>query len=214
VRRVRAPVVIPAALGIRKEDGVVFRRRLRLSVGALLLLAGAGPLAQQKPLRAPDVPFEPSPPHVIEQMLRLADVRKGDVVYDLGCGDGRIVIAAARLGARGVGIDIDPQRIKDSIENARAAGVLDRVSFRNEDLFEADITDATVVTLFLWPEVNLKLRAKLINNLKPGARVVSYYWDMGDWVPEKELEIDSHPIYLWTIPAKRQAKKGLPSFPQ
>lgn len=174
-----------------------------LLFGALILLSTAVPEAQQKPLRPPDVPFEPSPPHVVEQMLKLADVRKGDVVYDLGCGDGRIVVAAARLGARGVGIDIDPQRINDSIGNARAAGVLDRVAFRNEDLFEANISDATVVTLFLWPEVNLKLRAKLLRELKPGTRVVSYYWDMGDWVAEKEIEIDGHSIFLWTVPARR-----------
>jgi SAM-dependent methyltransferase len=180
------------------------RRRLRLSIGALLLLAAAGPLAGQQPLRAPDVPFDPSPQPVVEQMLKLADVRKSDVVYDLGCGDGRIVITAARqYGARGVGIDIDPQRIAESRENARAGGMTDRVTFRNEDLFEANIAEATVVTLFLWPEVNLKLRPKLLRDLKPGTRVVSYYWNMGDWVPEKELEIDGHPIYLWTIPAKR-----------
>jgi SAM-dependent methyltransferase len=160
--------------------------------------------AQQKPLRPPDVRFEPSPMNVVDQMLKLADVRKGDVLYDLGCGDGRIVIAAAGLfGARGVGIDIDPQRVKESVENARAAGVLDRVTFRNEDLFEASIAEATVVTLFLWPEVNLKLRPKLWRDLKPGTRVVSYYWDMGDWVPDKEIDVDGHSIYLWTIPAKR-----------
>lgn len=176
-----------------------------LLLGSLLVLSVTLPLAQQKPLRAPDVPFEPSPRHVVDQMLKLADVRKGDVVYDLGCGDGRIVIAAAQqFGARGVGIDIDPQRITESTENARAAGVLDRVTFRNEDLFEANIADATVVTLFLWPEVNLKLRAKLWRDLKPGTRVVSYYWDMGDWAPEKEIEVDGHAIYLWTIPPRQQ----------
>ena len=171
---------------------------------ALLVLSTASPFARQRPLRAPDVPFDPSPPHVVDQMLKLADVRRGDVVYDLGCGDGRIVIAAAQqFGARGVGIDIDPQRIKQSLENASAAGVLNRVTFRNEDLFEADIAEATVVTLFLWPEVNLKLRPKLWRDLKPGTRVVSYYWDMGDWVPEKQIPADGHAIYLWTIPAKR-----------
>lgn len=187
------------------------RARAGLAVGALLLFGAVRPLSQQKPLRAPDVPFDPSPRHIVEQMLTLADVRKGDVVYDLGCGDGRIVIAAAQQsGVRGVGIDIDPQRIKESQENARAAGVLDRVTFRNEDLFEADISAATVVTLFLWPEVNLKLRPKLLRDLKPGTRVVSYYWDMGDWAPEKEVEIDGHSIYLWTIPARRAPGSGGP----
>ncbi|MBE3133526.1 MAG: class I SAM-dependent methyltransferase [Acidobacteria bacterium] len=172
---------------------------------SLLVLSVALPLAQEKLLRAPDVPFEPSPSHVVDQMLKLADIRKGDVVYDLGCGDGRIVIAAAQqFGARGVGIDIDPQRISESTENARAAGVLNRVTFRNEDLFEANISEATVVTLFLWPEVNLKLRAKLWRDLKPGTRVVSYYWDMGDWAPEKTVEVAGHTIYLWTMPPRRQ----------
>lgn len=171
---------------------------------SLLLVWPALLLAQQKPLRAPDVPFEPSPHHVVDEMLKLADVRKTDVVYDLGCGDGRIVIAAAqKYGARGVGIDIDPQRIKESQENARAARVADRVTFRNEDLFEANIAEATVVTLFLWPEVNLKLRSKLLADLKPGTRVVSYYWDMGEWQAEKTIKIDGHTIYLWTIPAKK-----------
>jgi SAM-dependent methyltransferase len=194
---------MPANAGIQKENRFMFRARQQIVSGALLLLSPALVLAQQKPLRAPDVPFEPSPHHVVEQMLKLADIRKGDVVYDLGCGDGRIVIAAARLGARGVGIDIDPRRIKESQENARTAGVADRVTFRNEDLFEANISDATVVTLFLWPEVNLKLRARLLSDLKPGTRVVSYYWDMGDWAAEKEVEIDGHSIYVWTIPPKR-----------
>jgi SAM-dependent methyltransferase len=188
----------------RNDATVTPRARLMRIVCALFLLAAARPLAQQKPLRAPDVPFDPSPHHVVEQMLKLADVRKTDVVYDLGCGDGRIVIAAAQTyGARGVGIDIDPQRIKESQENARAAGVTDRVTFRNEDLFEARISEATVVTLFLWPEVNLKLRPKLLADLKPGTRVVSYYWDMGEWQPEKQIEIDGHSICLWIIPARR-----------
>ena len=183
------------------------RTKAPLLIGWLLALSVPTLPAQQKPLRAPDVPFEPSPAHVVDEMLKLADVRKGDVLYDLGCGDGRIVIAAARqFGARGVGIDIDPQRIRDSLANARSAGLLDRVTFRNEDLFEASIAEATVVTLFLWPEVNLRLRPKLLRDLKPGTRVVSYYWDMGDWAPEKEIEVDGHAIYLWTIPPRSAAR--------
>jgi SAM-dependent methyltransferase len=187
-----------------EDNTIMTRTRLLRILCALVLVVGARPLAQQKPLRAPDVPFDPSPHTVVEQMLKLADIRKTDVVYDLGCGDGRIVIAAARqYGARGVGIDIDPQRIKESQQNARTAGVAGRVAFRNEDLFEADIAEATVVTLFLWPEVNLKLRPKLLADLKPGTRVVSYYWDMGEWQPERQIEINGHSIYLWTIPARR-----------
>jgi ribosomal protein L11 methylase PrmA len=134
-------------------------------------------------------------------MLRLAKVTSQDVVYDLGCGDGRVVIAAAKdFGARGVGIDIDPERIAESRANARKAGVENRVEFRNEDLFEADIRPATVVTLYLWPWINLKLRPKLLSDLKPGTRVVSHFHDMGDWPPEKEIEVEGHKIYLWTIP--------------
>jgi len=174
---------------------------------AILCLAvvffATGAPAQQKKLRPPDVHFEPSPDSVVEQMLRMANVREADVVYDLGCGDGRIVIAAAkRFGARGVGIDIDPERIEESLENAREAGVEDRLTFRNEDLFEADIHDATVATLFLWRSLNLKLRPKLWRELKPGTRVVSHHWDMGDWVPEQQTEVDGHPVYFWTIPAQ------------
>jgi ribosomal protein L11 methylase PrmA len=138
------------------------------------------------------------------EMLRLANVNKGDVVYDLGCGDGRIVIAAAeKFGARGVGIDIDPERIQEAQENARKAGVTARVRFRNEDLFEADISEATVVTLYLLPWVDLKLRPKLWSELKPGTRIVSHSHDMGDWKPEKEVEVDGATIYYWTIPAKK-----------
>ena len=121
------------------------RAWFRVLAGTLLLLAGAHPIAQQKPLRPPDVRYEPSPDSVVEQMLRLAGVGAGDVVYDLGCGDGRIVIAAARLGAKGVGIDIDPQRIAEANANANAAGVSERVQFLQEDLFSADISKATEI---------------------------------------------------------------------
>jgi len=171
-------------------------------VGLLLLCGGPGfASAQKAPRRAPDVHYEPSPPEIVREMLRLAGVSKSDVVYDLGCGDGRIVIAAAReFGARAVGIDIDPQRIEESLDNARQAGVTRRVKFRNEDLFESDIHEATVVMLYLWPSVNLKLRPKLLKELRPGARVVSHSHDMGDWAPEREIEVDGHRIYLWTIP--------------
>jgi len=157
--------------------------------------------AQDAPRRAPDVHWEPSPPEVVTAMLRLAEVGEDDIVYDLGCGDGRIVIAAARdFGARGVGIDIDPRRIADSNENARGAGVQERVEFREDDLFEADFHDATVVTLFLWPSLNLKLQPILMRQLKPGTRVVSYIHNMGEWAPEKETTVNGRRIYLWTIP--------------
>ena len=144
---------------------------------------------------------------VVETMLRLANVSRDDVVYDLGCGDGRIVIAAARqAGARGVCVDIDPRRIAESRENARQAGVADRLRFLNEDLFATDIGDATVIMLFLSPELNLAVRPKLLRELKPGARIVSHWHDMGDWTPHTTVRVLSdgreRPVYLWTVPAR------------
>jgi SAM-dependent methyltransferase len=165
--------------------------------------------AQQTPvappvLRAPDVRYEPTPMEVVHAMLRLAKVSASDVVYDLGCGDGRIVITAARqFGARGVCVDIDPLRITESRENARQANVTDRIRFLNEDLFVTDVGDATVVTLFLSPEMNLAVRAKLQRELKPGTRIVSYWHHMGDWKPQETVRVRSggreSPIYLWTV---------------
>lgn len=158
-------------------------------------------------LRAPDVHYEPTSPDVVEVMLRLANVKAGEVVYDLGCGDGRIVIAAVReFGARGVCVDIDPQRIAESQENARAAGVADHIRFLNQDLFVTDVSEAAVVMLFLSPALNLKVRPKLLRELKPGARVVSHWHDMGDWKPQKTVRVTSNgrerSVYLWTIPAR------------
>lgn len=159
----------------------------------------------QKPARSPDVPYVPTPQEVVDEMLKLADVKSTDIVYDLGCGDGRIVITAARqYGARGVGIDINPERIKESIANARQAGVSDRVQFKTQDLFETDLRDATVVTLYLLPQVNLKLRPKLLRELKPGTRIVSHTFDMGDWKPEKTVTVPGRGsrLHFWTIPAR------------
>jgi SAM-dependent methyltransferase len=176
----------------------------------LIILSSIFTIAQEKKLRESDVEYEPSPQNVVERILKLANVHKGDVVYDLGCGDGRIVITAAKqFGATGVGIDIDPIRIKESLQNARKAEVKDRATFRLEDLFTTDIKEATVVTLFLSHSVNLKLRPKLLRELKPGTRVVSYYWDMGDWKPDKRIEVDGDPIYLWTIPEKKAPQRDL-----
>jgi precorrin-6B methylase 2 len=178
--------------------------RRRLGTACLLLLVAASLLwSQRAPKREPDVWWEPSSEAVVAAMLKLAKVTSKDVVYDLGCGDGRIVIAAARdFGARGVGIDIDPKRIEESNENARKAGVTDRVKFIEEDLFEADIREATVVTLFLWPSVNLKLRPKLLKELKPGTRVVSHIHDMGEWAPQAQQTVNGARIYLWVIPER------------
>ena len=179
-------------------------RRLAL----VLILPAAVALAQEKQLREPDVVFVPTPEVVVHQMLTMANVHKGDIVYDLGCGDGRTVIAAAKdFGARGVGIDINPERIKESVDNAKTAGVTDRVAFRNEDLFEADIKEATVVTLYLLPSLNVKLRPKLWKDLKPGTRIVSHDFDMGEWEPEKKVQVEGHTVYFWTVPVKPPAVK-------
>jgi ubiquinone/menaquinone biosynthesis C-methylase UbiE len=127
----------------------------------------------------------------VKAMLKLADVKRSDIVYDLGCGDGRIVIAAAKeYGAHGVGIDINPERIQEAKANAKRAGVENLVRFEENDLFDADIHEASVVTLFLLSSVNLKLRPKLLKDLKPGTRIVSNTFDMGDWKPDKELTLD------------------------
>jgi ribosomal protein L11 methylase PrmA len=160
-------------------------------------------LSQSAPKREKDVPYVPTREAVVEGMLKLGGVKQGDVLYDLGCGDGRIVITAAqKFGARGTGIDIDPERIREANENAKKAGVTDKVKFIEQDLFEANIADATVVTLYLLPSVNLKLRPKLLKDLKPGTRIVSHSFDMGDWKPEKEIEVDGARVYFWTVPKK------------
>ena len=156
--------------------------------------------------RGPDVQYVPTPENVVDEMLRLTAVTKDDIVYDLGCGDGRLVITAAqRFGARGVGIDIDPQRIIESRDNARQAGVTERVRFLEQDLFEADIRQATVVTLYLLPKLNVQLRPKLLRDLQPGTRIVSHDFDMAEWQPDQTVRIPgasrSHTVYYWVIPA-------------
>ena len=150
-----------------------------------------------------DVPYEPSSEEVVRAMLEIAEVGENDFVYDLGCGDGRIVIAAAqKTGARGVGVDLDPQRIRESQENALKAKVTDRVRFFQQDLFQTKIDKATVIMLYLWPEVNLKLRPKLCQELRPGTRVVSHSHNMGSWEPDQDMTTsDGHRVYMWVIPA-------------
>ncbi len=150
-----------------------------------------------------NAPYVPSSDKVVNAMLKLAGVNNSDVVYDLGCGDGRIVILAAKeYGARGTGIDLNPKRIEEASANARKAGVESLVKFEVNDLFAADIHSATVVALYLLPDVNLRLRPKLLKDLKPGTRVVSNSFGMGDWKADKEQVVDGNHIYLWTIPAK------------
>ncbi|WP_114749404.1 SAM-dependent methyltransferase [Pleomorphovibrio marinus] len=152
---------------------------------------------------AQDVQYVPTRQEVVEAMLDLANVTESDIVYDLGCGDGRIVIAAARkYGAQGTGIDIDPKRIEESNANATQAGVTDKVKFVEANLFESDISEATVVTLYLLGSLNQRLRPILMEQLKPGTRIVSHAFDMGDWKPEKQIEVDGARVYMWTIPEK------------
>jgi SAM-dependent methyltransferase len=171
----------------------------------------------QEPI--PEVPYVPTPEEVVVEMLKMARVTQNDMVYDLGCGDGRIVITAAKLfGARGVGVDIDPNLIRRSNENARKAGVTDRVKFIEQDLFETDIREATVVALYLLPELNLQLRPKLLRDLRPGSRIVAHEFDMGDWKPDNMAKVPKvklyyHPripyekdtyFYYWVVPAKAE----------
>ena len=148
------------------------------------------------------VPYVPTPEKVVAEMLRVAGVKNGDVVYDLGSGDGRIVITAAKkFGVRGIGVDINPERIKEAEENAKKAHVTHLVRFHKNDLFQENLSQATVVTLYLLPSVNLKLKPKLFAELKPGTRIVSHDFDMGDWKPQKTITVDEHKIFFWTIPA-------------
>jgi cyclopropane fatty-acyl-phospholipid synthase-like methyltransferase len=170
----------------------------------LLVLAGhlfQTPAAPPQPARTPDVHSVPTPQPVVDAMLKMAKVTDTDVVYDLGCGDGRIPITAAtKYGAKGVGIDIDPKRIEEANANAKAAGATGKVTFLLQDLFESNIREATVVTLYLLPSLNLRLMPKLQKELKPGTRVVSHSFDMGDaWPPDEKGETDGKSYYLWIV---------------
>jgi 2-polyprenyl-3-methyl-5-hydroxy-6-metoxy-1,4-benzoquinol methylase len=151
--------------------------------------------------RTPDVVYVPTPPEVVDKMLEMAKVGKNDILFDLGSGDGRIPITAAkRFGTRGTGIDIDPERIKEANANAKKEGVNDKVTFLQQDLFKSDFSKATVVTLYLLPELNVKLRPQLFKQLKPGTRIVSHAFDMGDWKPEQTANVNGRTVYYWTIP--------------
>ena len=191
-----------ASTGIRLRS---MRTRLLLATTwllALTLLAGCASTAA-RPAPKLDVVWVPTPPEVITVMLDLANVGPKDLVYDLGCGEGEILIAAARRGARGVGVDLDPERIKNARANAKKAGVADKLTFVEQDLFKTDISKATVVTLYLLPELNERLRPTLLKSLRPGTPVVSHDFAMGDWQPERMVEVEltrMHRAYLWRIP--------------
>ncbi len=172
----------------------------------IVLLSWLQPVSIQAQEVNLDVPFVPTPYEVVDEMLRLAELKKGDILYDLGCGDGRIVIEAAkRAGIRAVGIDIDPERIRESEENAIKAGVQKMVEFRCQNIFEADFSDATVVTMYLLPDVNIRLRPTILRKLRPGTRIVSHSFDMDEWEPEKHTYVAAslypHSVYLWIVPA-------------
>ena len=156
-----------------------------------------------RPARKLDVWYVPTPHEIVDRMLDVANVRTGDVVYDLGCGDGRMVIAAAKkFATRGVGVDLDPARIREARANAKKAGVEHLVTFKVEDMFKTDISEATVVMLYLLPELNRRLKPKLFAELRPGARVVSHDFDMGrEWPPEEYIKLGTSGIYLWRMPA-------------
>jgi protein-L-isoaspartate O-methyltransferase len=211
---------------MRTRRAMEFNRRFSFLAGALvlaLLLSGVTTRAQQ-PLRdlekKPDVPYMPTHEKVVGEMLKVAKVGKDDILYDLGSGDGRIVITAAKhFGTRGVGVEINSALVREARENAVKAGVADKVKFIQQDLFKTDIREATVVTLYLWPEINLRLRPKLLNDLRPGTRVVSHNHDMGDWKPLKTLKVrvpqeyifsntlkvgvpQQHRIYYWVVPPR------------
>lgn len=168
-------------------------------LGSATAAAAQGADTAAKP-RAPDVIFVPTPQSVVDAMLQVAKVGPNDVLYDLGSGDGRIPITAAkRFGTRGVGVDIDPVRIQEARANAKKEGVTDKVQFIQGDLFQQDLSKATVISLYLLPSLNLKLRPTLLK-LKPGTRIVSHAFDMGDWAPDQTLTVDGRMIYFWTVP--------------
>jgi ribosomal protein L11 methylase PrmA len=175
----------------------------------LAVVAGTPVWAQETEVQK-DVPFVPTPPEVVETMLKMGKVGSGDVHYDLGCGDGRIVVMAVKkFGAkRGTGYDIDPERIKEANENAAKEGVAEKAKFILGNLFEADFKDADVVTLYLLPDVNRRLRPKLLKDLKVGARIVSHQFDMGEWEPDKKITLDWRTVYKWTVTAQSKEQYG------
>lgn len=174
---------------------------------ALTLALPAAAQEASRPERKLDVWYVPTPHEIVNRMLDVARVRTGDVVYDLGCGDGRMVIAAAKkFGTRGFGVDLDPRRIREARANAKKEGVDHLVTFEVGDMFKTDVSEATVVMLYLLPELNRRLRPKLLAELRPGARIVSHDFDMGrDWPPDEYIKLGTSGIYLWRVPAQPEA---------
>jgi SAM-dependent methyltransferase len=207
----RLPSCLPAApapMASSPSCAGLSRRRLGAAAALLPLLQAAGaPALAQDPAPPLDVPYVATPRPVVDKMLELAAIQPGQMVYDLGCGDGRIVIAAAeRFGARGVGIDIDPLRIAEAEANARRAGVAERTQFRVADLFQSDFSDADVVMLYLLPAINRRLRPLLWQQLREGTRVVSHAFDMGEqWPPQQTVSVGLRTVYAWTVDARVKA---------
>ena len=197
-------------MSIASDKGLTRRTAAAAPVLLLPFAHGSAGAQEAAAARRLDVPYVPTNMDTVHKMLEMAEVRKNDVVYDLGCGDGRIVITAAKEhGARGVGIDLNPERIAEANENARKAGVTKQVQFRVGNLFEADFAPASVVTLYLLPDINIKLKPQLWRQLKPGTRIVSHAFDMGDdWPPEDTQRVGHNTVYRWTI--KREHKTATP----
>jgi SAM-dependent methyltransferase len=189
----------------------MFRNRTyqvsRLIVAAYFLTAFSVAVHAQETEVRGDVPYVPTPQSVVDRMIELAQVGKGDYVIDLGSGDGRIVIAAIRAGAdRALGVDINPVRIREANENAKKAGVTDRVEFRRQNLFETPIADATVITMYLLPDVNYQLRPRLLDELRPGTRIVSHAFHMAEWEADQRSDVGDRNVYFWVIPAKVEGR--------
>jgi len=197
-------------LTMTAKSAVIFFAALVLTIGSPLVsttipATNARALTEDSPFDSRKVvPFVPTPQAVVDKMIELAGVKKGDVVYDLGSGDGRIVIAAAKKGAKAVGFEIDPELVGTARANIKKARVEERAEIRNEDILTADLSSASVITLYLLPDVNLKLKPRLLRQLKPGSRIVSHAFDMGDWKPDKIEQVDGRTLYLWNIPANKR----------
>jgi SAM-dependent methyltransferase len=175
---------------------------LTISERPFILAQAAATETDEQPARKPDIHFVPTPQALVEEMLATANVQKGEKVYDLGCGDGRIVITAAKkYGANGTGIDIDPKRIREATENAKNAGMQDQVKFLKADLFESDFKDADVISLYLLTTLNRKLRPKILAETRPGTRIVSHAFTMGEWEPDAEKTVEGSTMYYWVVPA-------------
>jgi protein-L-isoaspartate O-methyltransferase len=205
-------MVLGSVNAAQSLDIVRATRGLKMPAAKVSAPAVQGAARKKRPLRKPDVIYYPTPPETVAEMLRMARIKKGDVLYDLGSGDGRIPIAAAKdYGIRAVGIEIDPKLVTEADGNARQAGVSQLVNFRNEDMFRVNLSAATVVTLYLSEKLNVLLRPKLLSELRPGSRILSHDFRMGDWKPEQTVLVPwgklYRTVYLWTVPAKKRIGK-------